>query len=44
MKKFIVACIGALIPSVASAEGFYVGALYGPTSLDTGVDTVVGAT
>ena len=44
MKKFIVAAIAALIPSVASAEGFYVGALYGSTSLDTGVDTVVGAT
>jgi OOP family OmpA-OmpF porin len=44
MKKFIVATVVALIPSVASAEGFYVGALYGSTSLDTGVDTVVGAT
>ena len=44
MKKFIVATIVALIPSVASAEGFYVSALYGSTSLDTGTDTVVGAT
>ncbi|MDC0476196.1 porin family protein [Alphaproteobacteria bacterium] len=44
MKKFIVVVISALIPSLASAEGFYVSALYGSTSLDTGVDTVVGAT
>ena len=44
MKKFIVAAIAAFIPSFASAEGFYLSALYGSTSLDTGVDTVVGAT
>ena len=44
MKKFIVAAIAAFIPSVASAEGFYLSALYGSTSLDTGVDTVVGTT
>ena len=44
MNKFIVAAIAALVPSIASAEGFYVGALYGSTSIDTGVDTVVGAT
>ena len=44
MKKFVVAAVAALIPSVASAEGFYVGALYGSTTIDTGVDTVVGAT
>ena len=44
MKKFIVAAVAAFIPSIASAEGFYVGALYGSTTLDSGVDTVVGAT
>ena len=44
MKKFVWAAIGALIPSCAIAEGFYVGALYGSTSIDTGVGTVVGAT
>ena len=44
MKKFVIAAIAAFIPSVASAEGFYVGALYGSTTIDTGVDTVVGAT
>ena len=43
MKKLIVAVIAALIPSFATAEGLYVGALYGSTSLDSGVDTVVGA-
>jgi hypothetical protein len=44
MKKFVIAAIAALILSVASAEGFYVGALCGSTTIDTGVDTVVGAT
>ena len=44
MKKFIAAAIAVLIPNVANAEGFYVGALYGSTSIDSGVDTVVGAT
>ena len=44
MKKFIVAAIAVFIPSVASAEGLYVGALYGSTTIDTRVDTVVGAT
>lgn len=44
MKKFIVAAIAAFIPSVASAEGFYVGALYGSTTIDTDVSAVSGAT
>jgi len=44
MKKFIFPAIAALIPSVASAEGFYVGALYGSTTIDTGVSAVSGAT
>ena len=44
MKNFIIAAIAVLIPSFANAEGFYVSALYGSTSIDTGVDTVVGAT
>ena len=42
MKKFIVAASVAFIPSVASAEGFYIGALYGSTILT--LNTVVGAT
>ena len=44
MKKLILTVTALLIPSFASAEGLYVGALYGSTTIDTGVDTVVGAT
>ena len=43
-KTVYAAVVAALIPCVASAEGFYAGALYGATFLDAGVDKVVGAT
>ena len=45
MKKTVYAAVvAAFIPCVASAEGFYVGALYGSTFMDAGVESVVGAT
>ena len=44
MKRFVIGAIFALFPGFASAEGYYVGALYGSTSIDSGVDAVVGAT
>ena len=43
-KTVYAAVVAAFIPCVASAEGFYAGALYGATFLDAGVDKVVGAT
>ncbi|MDB2513576.1 porin family protein [Alphaproteobacteria bacterium] len=42
-KTVYAAVVAAFIPCVASAEGFYVGALYGSTFMDAGVKSVAGA-
>jgi hypothetical protein len=44
MKKFFIGALFSLLPCCVLAEDFYVGGLFGATSIDSGIDTVVGAT